>query len=289
MELSLGSAQFGGAYGIANQVGMVDKEQVKNILSAAREVGIKSIDTAIVYGQSESVLGQIGLDDRWQITTKLPSLSSDCVDPKKWVNDHILGSLTRLKIEQLHSVLFHKPLELQHSIGQDLVGELRLMQADGLINNVGISAYERNEIDIALNLNALDVVQIPLNIFDRRFVGSEEMNRFQKLGVEIQARSVFLQGLLLMPSKKRHSYFDKWHDHFNELERWEQSKDIGRIEACLGVVKSIPQIDKVIIGIDCVDQLLEISNVFDQALKAPPAALAVDDVNLINPSMWILK
>ena len=52
-KISLGSAQFGMDYGVANDNGKPTYLKVSNILNKARDLGIKNIDTASVYGKSE--------------------------------------------------------------------------------------------------------------------------------------------------------------------------------------------------------------------------------------------
>ena len=57
MELGLGTAQFGFPYGISNRNGQCSLEGVQAILSLAMKHGIKLIDTAASYGDSEAVIG----------------------------------------------------------------------------------------------------------------------------------------------------------------------------------------------------------------------------------------
>ena len=73
MKLALGTAQFGSAYGIANQSGRVSREEVKEIITLARLNFIDTLDTAIAYGESEACLGEVGVDD-FMVITKLPAI-----------------------------------------------------------------------------------------------------------------------------------------------------------------------------------------------------------------------
>ena len=60
-RLGLGTVQFGLAYGIANQVGQVSGVGAAEILGLAWAAGVNTLDTAIGYGNSESILGKIGV------------------------------------------------------------------------------------------------------------------------------------------------------------------------------------------------------------------------------------
>lgn len=74
-RLVLGTVQFGLPYGVANTQGQVSFEQAKVMLKMARNAGIDTLDTAIAYGEAETVLGQIGLSDS-------PNRQSACASRK---------------------------------------------------------------------------------------------------------------------------------------------------------------------------------------------------------------
>ena len=69
MKLTIGSVQFGLPYGISNVVGQVTPCEVEKILNVAQKYNVDMIDTAIAYGDSESVLGLIGVND-FKVITK---------------------------------------------------------------------------------------------------------------------------------------------------------------------------------------------------------------------------
>ena len=47
-----------------------------------------------------------------------------------------------------------------------------------------------------------DIIQCPINIFDNRLTKNNFLKRFSDKGIEIHARSIFLQGLLLQDGNK---------------------------------------------------------------------------------------
>ena len=69
MKLGLGTVQFGCNYGISNKNGQVTYEEINRILNYAKEVGIDTLDTASLYGNSEEVLGQFNLSE-FKVVTK---------------------------------------------------------------------------------------------------------------------------------------------------------------------------------------------------------------------------
>ena len=70
MRLSLGTAQFGLNYGIANNIGKINHEESLQIIKTASSAGIDFIDTAINYGDSEECIGNIGIQD-FKITVEI--------------------------------------------------------------------------------------------------------------------------------------------------------------------------------------------------------------------------
>src|SRR3954470_9628362 len=67
--LVLGTAQLGGAYGIANRTGVPGADAVERILATARELGVTHLDTARAYGESEQRIGAV--DHRLAVITKI--------------------------------------------------------------------------------------------------------------------------------------------------------------------------------------------------------------------------
>src|SRR6187549_2229139 len=92
--LPLGTVQFGLRYGVANQAGQVPAAEAAAILGYAGQHGIDTLDTAIAYGDSETRLGDIGVQN-FRVITKLPPIAADCVDPAAWVRESVERSLAR--------------------------------------------------------------------------------------------------------------------------------------------------------------------------------------------------
>ena len=85
MKLALGTVQFGLDYGVSNISGQVGVSEVRSVLQEARRHSIDTLDTAAVYGNSESVLGEIGVD-QFNIITKLPPIPKDVSNIDLWVS-----------------------------------------------------------------------------------------------------------------------------------------------------------------------------------------------------------
>jgi aryl-alcohol dehydrogenase-like predicted oxidoreductase len=285
MKLALGTVQFGQNYGVANIAGQVGSSVAHAILQRALQSGIDTLDTAIAYGESETVLGKIGVQP-WKVVTKLPPVPDGCTDVTQWVKSQAQESLLRLGIDTLHGVLLHRPSQLLEGIGTELFAALQSLKADGLVGKVGISVYGPRELDALYDQHRFDLVQAPLNILDRSLVDSGWTRRLNNDGVEVHTRSAFLQGLLLMPKEKRYPKFERWNDIWSEWDRWLAETGLSALQACLRFANTLDCIDRVLVGVDNDAQLEEIITATEGSLPSLPQFKALQDDRLINPATW---
>ena len=286
MKLALGTVQFGLPYGIANQGGQVSREEANTIISFARSVGIDSLDTAIDYGTSETLLGNLGVDD-YRIITKLPGMNESKKEIHSQIREHILRSLRNLKIQKLYGLLLHRPDELLSPIASDLWKTLNYLKEEGLVKKIGYSIYCPSQLDAIYETYPADLVQAPFNIVDRRISTSGWLEKLSSDGVEVHVRSVFLQGLLLMSSSKRPKKFDEWSDIWESWEKWLKLNSRSPIEGAMNFVYSNKHISRIVVGVDNVSQLKEIIEATknDSSLHYPQE-FSSECERLINPANW---
>jgi aryl-alcohol dehydrogenase-like predicted oxidoreductase len=285
MKLALGTVQFGLDYGVANASGRVTPQEAAAIFRRAHICGMDTLDTAIAYGDSEAVLGQLGIG-QWKTITKLPAVPDDCKDLIRWVHDQIQLSLTRLCVKQLHGVLLHRPAQLLDRKGPALYAALQSIKSQGMTRKIGVSVYDPTELDALFDAYALDLVQAPLNILDRGLVESGWASRLHDAGVEMHTRSTFLQGLLLMPANQRPAKFNRWADVWQMWDGWLEQEGLTPVQACLRYVTNLSQIDRVVVGVDSVAQLNQIVEVPEGTLSSLPGFHTLQVARLKNPASW---
>jgi aryl-alcohol dehydrogenase-like predicted oxidoreductase len=281
-RLALGTAQFGLDYGIANKGGRISDEGAAAILATAAAAGVDTLDTATLYGDSEQRLGRIGVQ-AWDVVSKLPAVPAGCADVRAWVREEVARSLARLGIPRLAGLLLHRPNELGHTHGPALFAALEELREEKQVGKIGVSIYTPDELAPIVARHAIDLVQAPLNLLDRRLVRSGWLDRLAGQGVEVHARSVFLQGLLLMP--RRPDAFGRWAPLWARWDQWLAANRQPALGACLQFVLSFPQIARVVVGVDSAEHL--------RAIVAAAAAgggwpddIWSDDPLLLNPSQW---
>ena len=285
MKLALGTAQFGLDYGVANTTGQIPVEVGNAILKVARSLGVSVLDTAIAYGNSETVLGSLGITG-FDIITKLPEHPDDEADLGTWVDTQVEQSFGRLGVDAAYGVLLHRPGQLLDANGNRLFDALLQLKSEGRVSKIGISIYDPEELDRLDGRFECDLVQAPMSIIDRRLVTSGWADQLKADGVEIHTRSAFLQGLLLMSKQTLPAKFAPWAPIWDEWERWLLAGNLTATEACIRYVSSFSQLDRFVVGVDSVAQLEEIAGAIGAPLDDWPDFSQIKDKRLLNPTLW---
>ncbi len=285
-RLVLGTVQFGMSYGIASAGKRVSFEEAFSILNYATISGINTLDTAVSYGDSETRLGRMNIE-QWRVVSKLPNLPDNCKDVTQWVTSSVHESLERLRISSMDSLLLHRPQNLLSPQGEELYSAMEHLKRQGLVNKIGISIYDPTELDILLKEFIVDIVQAPFSIVDRRLESSGWLKQFKNEGIEVHARSVFLQGLLLLSPSEQIEKLARWKALWESMGQWIVESKLTPIQACFGFVLAKNDIDMVIVGVDTIEQLEEIVSIAEPLAVDVPSLFSSDDIDLVNPSRWV--
>ena len=283
MKIALGTAQLGFEYGIANTVGRVPRDEAARILDTAERGGVRLLDTAPAYGDAEEVLGALGAAGRFAIVTKTVRLGSKGA---AGVVAAFERSLERLRTDSVHALFVHAAADLAGAPGRDLAAQLAGLRAAGRVKRLGVSVYSAAELTRALAVLDADAVQVPVNVFDQRLVTDGTLDRLKARGIEIHARSAFLQGVLLADAARLPAYFDPIRGRLAAWRSFCAKVGLTPLQAALGFLAGIAAIDHVVCGVESVAQLEGILSV-----SGPPAgvdfrALALDDPDFVDPSRW---
>ena len=284
-RLALGSVQFGLPYGIANQKGQVSREDTKRIIALARLSGIDTLDTAIAYGDSETCLGDVGLDG-FKVITKLPAMPNDVIDVGFWVRKQMQASLKRLNVTNVYGLLLHRSQQLLGSKGKSLFQAMDQLKAEGVVQKIGVSIYAPSELENLINLCQIDLVQSSFNLMDQRLKSSGWLQKLHDAGIEVHTRSAFLQGLLLMKFNAIPENFKRWQPLFDTWHSWLLDNNISAAQACIGFVQAHAQISKVVVGVESVHQLKQLIKAQKQLPNINWPNINCSDEYLINPSYW---
>ena len=287
-KIALGAAQFGMNYGIANSGGRVCLDEVGKILNYAQKAGVDTLDTASDYGRSEEVLGSIGVEE-WKVITKIPALPPTVSDVYSWIIRLLEQTLLRMNLKYLDAVLLHKPSDMLGSHNRAYLRAFETIKSNQLAGAIGYSVYSPEELFRLCSLFWPDIVQAPFNVFDRRIVRSGWLDRLNQRGTRVHIRSVFLQGLLVMPLAARPSWFLPWNEL---LSRWDQvCLNSGASPAALALSFALnePGIERIVVGVDSKEQLAHLLDIQTHPFESVLDELACEDVELIEPYRWKLQ
>ena len=222
MKLILGTANFGGAYGYGESPSLAEIERILNV---AADAGIEYIDTAPAYNCGYAYNG-------FKVIQKTPV---------PWYNiDYLMNN---------YAVLEHDP--------DGTMAQPQEAKNYGLILRAGASVYTVEQMQRFLQYKP-DILQVPMNIADNRFI--PHLPELHKRGIEVHARSVFLQGALL-------------EGRFNLPEY--------TAEQCLAFTLA-QDVDGVVVGVNTAEQLQELVKVRPKKIEG----LNICDERIIDPRRW---
>lgn len=283
-SLVLGTAQWGLDYGVTNSEGRLSDLALLDLCAAARETGISSLDTANVYGDAEERIAQMAQD-----FTVVSKVSCAGLAPEG-VLESVRATVKRVGRGFLDGCLVHDWPSLTPSERKAAATGLSLAREEGLIRLIGVSGYEADDFRAALEVfPSMDLAQGPLNALDQRLISSGVLEQLTEAGVAFEARSVFLQGVLLSAGDSPAAEPGKLVDHPDVIRFRSTAADLGLspLELALAFVRSVPSATRLVIGVTTTKELYEIL----AAWEAPQPAidwsrLQSADLDLLDPRAW---
>lgn len=294
-KLIVGTAQLGMNYGIQDNITILDDFQKDVFLSSIWESGERWLDTAEGYGIAEKRIGAWHIKNpgkEFNICTKIAGLDHSTRNAFfESTKQHVKQCCDRLKVQKIGILLWHDANEYleNKSACEEAMCEL---QADGLIIRWGVSAYPYHNISSML-CSGMDVIQLPMNILDSRLIRCGIVNDLAKSGIEIHARSVFLQGLLTKPCLSANNKLAFCQNALSAFQA--VCRRYGRTQEQMAIdyLQSISGISRMIIGFHNISQYKEVRCLINSAQHLNEndvidiQNLFIDiDERIITPTMW---
>ena len=261
IELCLGTVQLGMRYGVTNITGEVSKEEAKKILTLAANSGITMLDTAQAYGNSEKVLGELwpGQTSRKIISKLKPNTKVDELE------GNLRESMNKLKVNSLDTFLIHDSSDFKGEYGVELLEWLKGIRKRGLVERIGASIYDYKELQ-NIPLDEIQVVQLPLSIYDQRMILNGTLELLRRKGIAIHARSIFMQGIILQEERLPSFLTDRFREHHSKCVRSIKSKGLSMLSATLSFAKSQKTLETVIVGTTSAVELAQTINAWNNTV-----------------------
>ena len=287
----LGTVQLGIDYGIANHLGKPSFENVVAMIERSIAEEIFCFDTAKSYGDSEEILGRVfdklGICDKVQVNTKLAAIKKGKLN-RNQIYAEVKDSLVKLQINKLWSLMSHDFDSLQIILQ---TGAIEKLKQDGFISFFGVSVYDVEQANFALEQSDIDIIQLPANAWDLKMYEAGIFEKAKKYNKIVMVRSVYLQGLLLLDplmvkSKNREAYILSM-----AWNKWLYENNLNAVEASLGFV--LHYADMLVIGAESPSQIQSTASKFRTAMITKSQfrqwqniVKKYDTKKIVDPRQW---
>ena len=302
-KITLGTAQLGLDYGVANEIGKLSFKKALKLLKYAWKKGINSFDTAPGYGNSEQILGSFISKEikkeinKITIISKLPKIKArDNLSFNNIYNEikeQINLSREKLKIDKIPIYLLHNAgdLYLNNGIIVDCLSEIK---NEGLIERFGLSVYNPEDVENSLKFKEINVIQIPINIFDHRLINSGLLNKLKNKKYLIFARSIYLQGLFfLTPNQLIEKKLEFTNEPLLNLHNLSKEFKFDIDKLAFLFIRDMQEISSMVIGMERIEQisknieLLKENTLSIEIQKRLKQEFSDMPEKIINPNLWV--
>jgi aryl-alcohol dehydrogenase-like predicted oxidoreductase len=283
-KIILGTAQFGLAYGINNANGKIPENEIFKILDFAYQNKITILDTASSYGNSEKQIGKYlkkNPERSFKIIIKISNT-------KLSLEEQLIKSLGNLNTKKADAILFHS-LELYQQFESELPSFIKLYKGK-YFNQLGISVYGNDQINSVIKDRRIERVQLPFNMLDNSNIRKKIILRLKSEGKNIDARSVFLQGLFFKPLEKLPKNLMTLKKYLHFLHKLSEESSYKIEGLALNYVISKSYIDRLIIGIDSLKHLKtnieKINEGISDEVISRIDSIQIKKTETLNPNSW---
>lgn len=287
-KLILGSVQFGLYYGINNNSGIPNDQDLGDILDYAHTNGVFTIDSAEAYGTALERIGQYQSKSHkhFDVISKLT-----IVDGVSSVSSSITRMIRSLNTDSLAGVLIHDVV--QYMSESSLMSVLSEVKREGLVRAIGVSVYTNRQLEHAIQDEQVDIIQVPYNLLDNQALRGTLLARAKSFGKTLHVRSVFLQGLFFKDPNALPDMLLPLKSALSKIRHISEEFDIPMNVLALGYALRNPSIDGVIVGVDSLQQLQKNiaachSNIPQECIQEIDS-IQITNNQLLNPSTWKVR
>ncbi|MDB5468346.1 MAG: hypothetical protein JWQ46_3108 [Phenylobacterium sp.] len=282
-KLGLGSGQFG-LDQQATSRGRPRDAEAREILAIAARSGLPVLEIGRHPHSAEITLGQVlprPNPFRTTVTTVRPDRGPDLAEAE------LRAQLRRLGVETVDTILAPSVTDLLSPNGPALWDRMRALKDAGLCRKIGVSVYASDDpVHLARRMKP-DVVQAPASLLDQRLLIDGTLAELADMGVEVQLRSIFLNGLLFLPPDRAPHHLKAAAGRISRARRLIAEGRSDPLQAALGFALSRPEASTVLVG---VASAAEMSAVIAAASTPPPDLdwdeMAIDDPIALDPRAW---
>ena len=256
-----------GAMRLPLKNGKINRELAKEQIYHAIDSGINFIDTAYLYGDSETFLGEVlqgEYKDKVKLCTKLPSINVRKYEDMEKILDEQLKRLQRDSIDYylIHAVDLKT---MNRLLKRDLLNFISKAKNEGKIRHIGFSYHgPKEEFETVLDCYDWDVVMVQYNYFDEHVQASMEGIEYAaSKGIGVFVMEPLKGGILAgkMPKEAEEVFKKANPDKSNAQWALEWVLNNRNVTCVLSGMNSIEQIDE---NIAIADRITPLSLSFEE-------------------------
>jgi aryl-alcohol dehydrogenase-like predicted oxidoreductase len=284
-KIIIGTAQLSNNYGIFNKLKSIQNKELKKILNYCKKQNIFYIDLANSYKNSINKLSKNNLV-KFKIILKVGSINKNNYFSN--LKAIVEKTLKELKVKKIYSLMLHDERDIKYLSDKKIIGYFLDLKKKNIIQKIGLSIYNFKKLKVSLNSFPIDLIQVPFNVFDRRILDKKIQKIISKNKIEVHARSIFLQGLLLQDPSSRQKIIQKNQSLLNSWHKFNEYQQKKKIMNCIKFVSQFKKINKFVFGVDNLDQLKTIVSIIkeiDYNIKLH-YNFKLKSKKIVDPRLW---
>lgn len=290
-KICLGTAQFGNIYGITNKnKKQISIDEIKKFLLLLKKNKINFIDTALAYKNVDKKLSRTKISlSYFDIITKIPKPNKKKRFSENIIYQKVLASKKKLRIKSFYAVLLHDCNNIKVEEILKVKNIFNLLKKNNHTKKIGVSLYNIEELNFILKFFIPDVIQVPLNIFDKSFIKKNILKKLSKHKIEMHVRSIFLQGLLLKNNDAIKKQFLPWTNLFLRWDNYCNKYQISKLQGAINFILNTRKIKKIVVGFTSINEFNEFLSLNIKKSKNIPEFEIKKQKNiekLIKPYNW---
>lgn len=297
-KITLGTVQLGMNYGINNLNGQPSEKLAEQVLSTAINGGITTFDTSSDYGTSEKVIGDFFKNRKEDklIVTKFGvggwenSLTEKDVEKK--VREQVENSLENLGYNKLPLLLSHNEKDIGF-YGKNLIGVLKRLQNENLVDKVGASLNHFSFVDKVIESEIFEAVQLPLNMMDVKNAMGNDIKKLAAKKIAVFIRSVFLQGLIFRdPESLPNGVLQNAKEPLKKVRKIAEKENMSIAGIAMAYIRDLEGVSSLVMGAEKPEQvkenigLINVKRISDNAREKITAAFSDIDERVLCPWLW---
>jgi aryl-alcohol dehydrogenase-like predicted oxidoreductase len=284
-KIIIGTAQLSNNYGTFNELGLIKNKQLKTILNYCKKNKILCLDLANTYKNSINKLSKNNLL-KFNIILKVGNIDkNNFLSSLKSIFEK---TLKKLKVKKIYSLMLHNESDIKYLKDKEIFQFFLNLKKKKIIKKIGISIYNFKTLGVNLNSFPIDLIQVPFNVFDRRILDKKLQKIITRNKIEVHARSIFLQGLLLQEPNMKQKIIQKNKLLFNNWHKFNAYQQKKKILNCIKFVSQFKIINKFIFGINSIDQLKTIVKIIKEidCNNKLYYKFKLKNKKIIDPRLW---